>query len=109
MNINGNIYQNGSAYETHAEQVYTKDNLIILRDGAVSGMSSGEYAGFEALKYDGTNNGYLVFDNSGTAYVGDEGSLQPLATRDTASNMVDGKVVYWDSDTSSLKTSSYAP
>lgn len=109
MNINGNIYQNGSAYETHAEQVYTKDNLIILRDGAVSGMSSGEYAGFEALKYDGTNNGYLVFDNSGTAYVGDEGSLQPLATRDAAASMTDGNVVYWNAANSSLKTTSVAP
>jgi len=109
LTVKGNIYQTGSEYETHAEQVYTKDNTIILRDGAVSGMSSGEYAGFKALLYDGTNNGYLVFDNVGTAYVGDEGSLQPLTTRDPSANMTDGHTTYWDATTSSIKTSSSLP
>src|SRR5574344_485943 len=109
LTVKGNIYQTGSEYETHAEQVYTNDNTIILRDGAVSGMSSGEYAGFKALLYDGTNNGYLVFDNVGTAYVGDEGSLQPLTTRDPSANMTDGHTTYWDATTSSIKTSSSLP
>ena len=35
LQVSGNIVQNGATYETHAEQVYTKDNTIILRDGAV--------------------------------------------------------------------------
>ena len=81
LHIDGNIVQNGSAYETHAEQVYTKDDTIILRDGAVSGLSTGQYAGFTAKLYDGANDGQLVFDNTGTARVGDVGSLQPIATR----------------------------
>jgi len=66
LTINGNIYQNGSSYITHAEHLYSKDDLILTRDGATTGLSSGTYTGIEALLYDGTNNGYLVFDNTGT-------------------------------------------
>lgn len=105
LTVNGNIYQNGSSYITHAEHLYSKDDLILTRDGATTGLSSGTYTGIKALLYDGTNNGYLVFDNSGTAMVGDEGSLVPLQARDTEANMSDGKLVYWDATNKILKTS----
>ena len=36
LEVNGDIIQNGAAYETHAQKVYTKDDVINLRDGAVS-------------------------------------------------------------------------
>ena len=80
LHIDGGIVQNGSTYETHAEKVYTTNDYIILRDGAVAGLSGGSFAGFEAKLYDGVNDGRLVFDNTGTARVGDIGSEQPLAT-----------------------------
>ena len=81
LNILGNIIQNGAAYETHAEQVYTKDDLIILRDGALAGLATGQYAGFKAKLYDGITDGSLVFDKLGVARVGDVGFEQPIATR----------------------------
>lgn len=34
LTIEGNITQNGSTYETHAEQVYTTNDYIYLREGA---------------------------------------------------------------------------
>ena len=72
LEVNGNIYQNGQAYETHAEKVYTKDDIINLRDGAVSALPSGEYAGLIAKHYDPDgHDGALVFDRSGVARVGD--------------------------------------
>ena len=73
------LHKNGSAYETHAEQIYTKDDLIITRDGAVAGLDVGEYSGIQAHLYDGVNDGQLVFDKDGWARVGDVGDLQKLS------------------------------
>lgn len=72
LEVNGDIYQNGAAYETHAEKVYTKDDVINLRDGAVSALPSGKYAGMIAKHYDPEgHDGALVFDRAGEARVGD--------------------------------------
>jgi hypothetical protein len=96
LTVNGDIIQNGSAYETHAEKVYTKNDLIITRDGAVSGLSTGQYTGIQAKKYDGTNDGQLVFDKDGEARVGDVGDTEPLMTRDELADMTDGSLLKWD-------------
>ena len=96
LQVNGDIIQNGSAYETHAEKLYTKKDIIITRDGAVSGLSTGEHTGIQAKKYDGTNDGQLVFDNTGEARVGDVGDTEPLLTRDEIANMTDGSLLKWD-------------
>lgn len=99
LNIQGNIVQNGQAYETHAEKVYTTNDYIILRDGAKAGLAIGEYSGLEYIKYDGTNNGRLVIDNTGTARVGDIDDEQPLLTRDEKANLSNGTVLIWDDAT----------
>ena len=99
ITVNGNITQNGSAYETHAQKVYTTNDYIYLRDGATGGLASGSYAGFQAKKYDGTNDGRLVFGNDGIARVGDVGDEQALATR--VESPTNGATMVWDS--SSLK------
>lgn len=104
LNIAGNIIQQGSAYETHAEQVYTKDNTIILRDGAVGGLAVGSYAGLVAKLADGVNDAWLVFDGNGIAKVGDAGSLQVLATRqDTPTS---NGIAYWNATDYRFDTSS---
>jgi hypothetical protein len=71
-------------------------------------------AGLVAPKYDGTNSGALVFDSTGTAYVGDvkldstgnidvaKSELQPLATR---TGLVGGNLVQYDSTAQTLKDS----
>ena len=96
LQVNGDIIQNGSAYETHAEKLYTKKDLIITRDGAVSALSAGDFTGIQAKKYDGTNDGQLVFDNTGEARVGDVGDTEPLMTRDEIANMTAGSLLKWD-------------
>ncbi|MFA5586427.1 MAG: hypothetical protein WDA02_07790 [Saccharofermentanales bacterium] len=103
LQIDGDIYQNGSTYETHAEQIYTTKDYIILRSGATAGLSNGEYAGFVAKNYDGVNDGRLVFDNTGTARVGDIGDEKPLVTRPESELITDGQVAMWDSGTTSLR------
>lgn len=99
LTVNGDIVQNGASYESHAEQLYTKNDLIKTRDGAVGGLGDGEYTGIEAEKYDGTNNGRLVFDANGTARVGDVGSEQPLLTREEASTLKDRQLFVWNATT----------
>lgn len=96
LHIDGDIVQSGSTYETHAEQLYTTQDLIYLRDGATTGLGVGEYAGIVATLYDGVLNGRLIFDNTGTAYVGDQGNEQPIATR-VSTPITDGYFAYWES------------
>ena len=96
ITIEGNIFQNGSAYETHAEKLYTKNDMIYTRDGATAALADNAYTGIQAVKYDGTNDGQLVFGKDGVARVGDIGNTQPLATRAEAGALTDGHVLQWD-------------
>lgn len=96
ITIEGNIIQNGSAYETHAEKLYTKNDMIYTRDGATAALADDAYTGIQAVKYDGTNDGQLVFGKDGVARVGDVGNTQPLATRAEAGNIVDKHLLQWD-------------
>lgn len=97
VNITGNITQNGQAYETHAEQIYTKNDEIITRDGAVSGLGIGQLTGLRAKLYDGINDGQLGFDSAGTARVGDIGDTQPLLTRSEKGDLINNHLLSWDS------------
>ena len=106
LTIRGNITQNGSAYETHAEKIYTTKDYIYLREGATGALSPGDYTGMEAEKYDGTNNGRLAFDSSGTARVGDVGDEEPLLTRDESADMTDGALLRWNAAGSKAVTNS---
>lgn len=101
LHIDGDIIQEGSTYETHAEQLYTTQDLIYLRDGATTGLGAGEYTGLVATLYDGITNGRLIFDSNGVARVGDQGDEQPLTTR-VETPITDGLVAYWEASTSGL-------
>ena len=96
--IEGDIIQSGEPYETHAEKVFTKNNMIITREDATTGLGPGAFTGIEAEKYDGTNNGRLVFDNTGTARVGDVGDEKPLTVRDEINAMTNSHIVGWNND-----------
>ena len=96
LQVDGDIIQNGSAYDTHAEQVYTTNDLIVTRDGAVGGIAAGQLSGIRVKKYNGVDDLNLGVDNLGVMRVGDLGDEQPLATRDEASAMTSGALVKWD-------------
>ena len=106
LQVDGDIIQTGAAYETHAQQIYTTNDYIVTRDGAVSGIPSGQYSGIQVHKYDGVNDSRLVIDNAGVARVGDINDEQPLATRDEAGSMTSGALVKWDGVNEKLITSS---
>ena len=96
LSVNGNIIQNGAYYDTHAEHIYTADDYIIMRDGAIAALAPGDFSGFQVKLYDGVNDGRLVIDNTGTARVGDVGDEQPLLTRSAAASLTDEHLLKWD-------------
>lgn len=103
VTIGGNLTVQGTTTTVDSQHLKVKDKLIIVADGNTVKLTSP--AGLLAPKYDGTNNGALVFDGDGTAYVGDvvltedgeidvtASDLQPLATRGT---LVNGNLVQWN-------------
>lgn len=112
--IYGDIYQNGSTYITHAEQLYTKSDFVYTRDGATAALGSSSYTGIIAKLYDGTNDGGILYDNKGVGRIGDitysngtpvVTAMQPIATREETPNNYG--VMYWNN--ASLKLSSIAP
>lgn len=96
ITIEGNIFQKGSAYETHAEKLYTKNDMIYTRDGATAALADNAYTGIQAVKYDGEHDGQLVFGKDGIARVGDVGHTQPLATRAEKDALTDGHILQWN-------------
>ena len=96
LTVNGDIIQNGAAYETHAEKVYTTNDYIYMRENAITGLPTGSYSGFEVIKYDGTNDGRLVIDGDGVARVGDVGDEQPLLTRSESAQLNNGDLLQWN-------------
>ena len=90
------IIQNGAAYETHAEQVYSVNDYIVTRDGQITGLGPGELSGFHVKKYNGVDDSRLGVDSSGTMRVGDVGSEQPLMTRDEVADLASGNILLWD-------------
>ena len=103
VTIGGNLSVSGTMWTVNSDTLKVKDKLIVVADGNTVTLTSP--AGLLAPKYDGTNNGALVFDSTGTAYVGDvvlkpngeidvaNSDLQPLVTRGT---LADGKLVKWN-------------
>lgn len=105
LTVNGDIYQCGETYITHAEDLYTKNDTIKLREGAETAISSGAYSGLRVLKYDGANDLSIVVDNQGVARLGKDTSLQPFALRAEETDMADGCFVKWDATNKRLITS----
>lgn len=91
-----------------AENLSTKQYTIGLAKGNTEAIQS--YIGLYAEKYDGENYGALVWDSTGTAYVGDASvdengvvtdpnkQLQPILTRDSDASMSSSAfgLIYWN-------------
>ena len=107
--VGSNLTVNGTTTTVDSTTLQVKDKLIEVAHGNTTTLTTP--AGLVAPKYDGTNSGALVFDSTGTAYVGDvtlkdgnidvaKSDLQPLATRD---GLVGGNLVQYDSTAQTLK------
>lgn len=111
LTVGGNLTINGTTTTVDSTTLQVKDKLIEVAHGNTATLTTP--AGLVAPKYDGTNSGALVFDSTGTAYVGDvtlkdgnidvaNSGLQPLATR---TGLVGGNLVQYDSTALTLKDS----
>lgn len=111
LTVGGNLTVNGTTMTVDSTTLQVKDKLIEVAHGNTAALTTP--AGLVAPKYDGTNSGALVFDSTGTAYVGDvtlkdgnidvaKSGLQPLATR---TGLVGGNLVQYDSTAQTLKDS----
>lgn len=111
LTVGGNLTVNGTTTTVDSTTLQVKDKLIEVAHGNTTALTTP--AGLVAPKYDGTNSGALVFDSTGTAYVGDvtlkdgnidvaKSGLQPLATR---TGLVGGNLVQYDSSALTLKDS----
>lgn len=101
--VSGNLSVSGEASVIESTTLKVADKLIYVAKDNTSALTSP--AGLITPKYDGTNDGGIVYDNSGTAYVGDikldsngnvdvnNSDLQPIATRDNYSNFTNGNKV----------------
>ena len=100
------IIQNGAAYETHAEQIFSQNDYLVMRDGQLSGLAAGAYSGLQVKKYNGSDDVRMVVDNTGIMRVGDINDERPLAVRDEAANLTSGALVKWDGVNQQMITSS---
>lgn len=107
--VGGNLNVSGTTTIINSTTVSSEDQLIELGAGRTTALTSP--AGFYVPKYDGTNSGALVFDKTGTAYVGDvtisngsitnSANLQPLATR--PKTIADGSIMVWNNSNTQLQ------
>ena len=108
--ISGNLSASGKTSVIESTTLKVLDKLIYVAKDNTTALTSP--AGLITPKYDGTNDGGLVYDNSGTAFVGDiklddkgnvdvnNSDLQPIATRDDYSNFTNGHKVKVEVDSS---------
>lgn len=106
VQINGNLTAKGTTTTVDVKNLEVEQQLITVAKGNTASLTSP--AGLKAEKYDGTKDGALVFDASGTAMVGDvvldangnineaQSDLQDLATRAKPSELTDGHLLKWD-------------
>ena len=114
--IVGSLTVQGAVTSVETTNVSIKDQLFEIAKGdkGVDGLTSP--AGFYVANYDGQgNNLAIVFDKTGTAYVGDvtlgenglisdTSNLQPFATRQKTA-ITDKSILQWDQKSNSLKDS----
>jgi hypothetical protein len=110
--ISGNLTVQGTNTVLNTTTVSTEDTIIELRSGTTSGNPLTGYAGLVAKLYDGTNDGGLLFDANGIAYVGDVTltnglvtsfeSLQAIATRENTPNST--AIPFWNATVNRFDT-----
>jgi hypothetical protein len=100
--IQGNLVVRGTTTTVNSQTLEVADNLITVAKGNTAALTN--WAGIVVPKYDGTNTGALVYDSTGTAYVGDvtlgtdgqisdSSSLVPLLGRAASWALTDGHLL----------------
>lgn len=107
--VKGNLVVEGESTIIKAQTVEVADNLLLLNDGETG---AGVTKGMSGIAVDrGTLADYMfVFDESDGAFkIGEENSLQIVATRGTEGEMTNGFFTSWNSSTLKLETTNRVP
>lgn len=108
VTIAGNLTVKGTTTTVESTTLKVKDQLIEVASGNTTALTSP--AGLVVPKYNGTDSGAIVFDSTGTAYVGDVvldanglvdtsatgTKLVALAGRDKEANLTNNHILKWD-------------
>lgn len=110
LTISQDLIVNGTTSTVDTQNLKVADKLIyVAKDNTVALISP---AGLITPKYDGTNNGGIVYDKTGTAFVGDialdssgnvdvaNSDLQPIATRNDYSSYTTDHIITASVDSS---------
>jgi hypothetical protein len=101
--VTGDLTVSGKTITVHSEEITTEENTIELRHDSQVGLNPGEVSGILINNYDGQgNDSEIVLDDTGTLRIGDTASLEPVATRDEATNFTDGHLTTWDATNNRL-------
>ena len=102
LNIIGNLYVSGTTTSINTTDMEISDNIILINSGETgAGVSLGQ-AGLEVDRGTETNYQFLFDEIEDTFKVGEIGSLQAVATRETSP--INGAFAYWDSASMMFKT-----
>ena len=106
--VTGDLTVSGKTITVHSEEITTEENTIELRHDSQVGLNPGEVSGILINNYDGQgNDSEIVLDNTGTLRIGDTASLEPVATRDEATNFTNDHLTKWDAQNSRVVDSGY--
>ena len=105
--VQGDFTVNGNVVAVDVETVTVKDNLIVLNSGEVgAGVTAGE-AGIVVDRGTEADYKFVFHEASDSFKVGEEGSLQKVATREDAP--VAGGVAVWDAANVRFETTKNVP
>lgn len=116
--ITDDLIVQGTTTSVDTQNLKVKDKLIYVAKDNTTALSTP--AGLITPYYDGENSGGIIYDNTGTAYVGDvvlnsdgnvdisNSNVWPLCARDKSNNWVNGHVPVWDSTNEKLVDSGSA-
>ena len=96
LHIWGDIIQEAGVYEVHAEQVYTSQEQVILREDSSIAIGAGVLSGIRVTAYDGTNDLLFGTSNDGWFKIGEPGFEQLIATRDDNANIGNNNLLMLD-------------
>ncbi len=82
--IAGDLYVKGASYEEHATDLYIGSDFLTLRDGAESGLDTGEKTGIIINNYDGNDSLGIITDSSGTLRIGEFNTQKVFTVDDVA-------------------------
>ena len=100
--VQGDFTVNGNVVAVDVETVTVKDNLIVLNSGEVgAGVTAGE-AGIVVDRGTATDYKFVFDEVSDSFKVGQEGSLQKVATREDSP--INGGVAVWDTADNRFET-----